>query len=265
MQIVILKNAELVAQYGAKIFIEQINQKPHSVLGLATGSTPVALYQELIKANQENEVSFKAVTSFNLDEYLGLDGEHEQSYRYFMNQQLFNHVDINKAQTHVPPGDAKNPMVACQHYENLISENGGIDVQLLGIGRNAHIGFNEPSSGLTSRTRVKTLTKETIDDNARFFAEGEYQPHLSITMGIGTILDAKKVVLLATGENKADAVRDMVEGPLTAACPASALQLHKDAVIVIDEAAAAKLKDAEFYKHIEAENQKLQAYLAQLK
>lgn len=265
MQIVILKDAAQVAEYGANIFIEQIKNKANSVIGLATGSTPVALYQELIKKNQQNKVSFADVTSFNLDEYLGLKGDHPQSYRHFMGEQLFNHIDIDVNNTHVPPGDAKNPLTACNAYEDKITKAGGIDVQLLGIGRNAHIGFNEPSSGLTSRTRVKTLTQATIDDNARFFAEDEYQPHLSITMGIGTILDSKKVVLLATGEGKADAIKDMVEGPLAAICPASALQLHRDAVIVIDEAAASKLADTEFYKHIEAENQKLIAHLANLK
>ena len=231
---------------------------------MATGSTPVALYQELIAKNKAGDISFSQATTFNLDEYLGLTGEHPQSYRYFMNEQLFNHVDINKDNTHVPPGDAINPLVACNEYEQKIAASGGVDVQLLGIGRNGHIGFNEPSSGLTSRTRVKTLTKATIDDNARFFDEGEYQPHLSITMGIGTILEAKKVVLLATGESKADAVQAMVEGPLMAKCPASALQMHKDAVIIIDKAAASKLEDLAFYQHIEAENQKLQAHLATL-
>ncbi|WP_462171496.1 glucosamine-6-phosphate deaminase [Pseudoalteromonas xiamenensis] len=264
MQIVILKDASEVARYGADIFTSQLQRKAESVLGLATGSTPVALYQELIKRNQTGMVTFKETTTFNLDEYLGLSGEHPQSYRYFMNEQLFNHIDIDKDRTHVPPGDAKNPVIACQEYEAKIASAGGVDIQLLGIGRNGHIGFNEPSSGLTSRTRVKTLTKATIDDNARFFKEDEYQPHLSITMGIGSILDARKVVLLATGENKAEAVKAMVEGPLTAACPASALQLHKDAVIVIDMAAASQLKDIDFYLHIEAENQKLQAYLASL-
>ena len=264
MQIVILKDAAEVAHYGAQIFVDQINKKADSVIGLATGSTPVALYQDLIARNAAKEVSFAAVTSFNLDEYLGLTGEHPQSYRYFMNEQLFNHVDIDKNNTHVPPGDAKNPLTACKEYEAKIEAAGGIDVQLLGIGRNGHIGFNEPSSGLTSRTRVKTLTKATIEDNARFFAADEYQPHLSITMGIGTILDSRKVVLLATGANKADAIQAMVEGPLTAACPASALQMHRNAVIVIDDAAASKLADVEFYKHIEAENQKLLAHLATL-
>lgn len=264
MQIVILKDAAEVAKYGANIFVQQVNKKADSVLGLATGSTPVALYQELIKANQAGDVSFSKVTSFNLDEYLGLKGEHPQSYRFFMNEQLFNHIDINKNNTYVPPGDAEHPIEACKEYEAKIAAARGIDVQLLGIGRNGHIGFNEPSSSLASRTRVKTLTKETIDDNARFFGPDEYQPHLSITMGIGTILDAKKVVLLATGQNKADAIRDMCEGPVSAVCPASALQLHNNAVIVIDEAAASKLVNADLYKHIEHENQKLQQYLAEL-
>ena len=264
MQIVILNDAAAVAAYGANIFATQLQKKPTSVLGLATGSTPVALYQELIAKNKAGEISFSQATTFNLDEYLGLTGDHPQSYRHFMNEQLFSHIDINKDNTFVPPGDALNPITACKEYEDKIVAAGGVDVQLLGIGRNGHIGFNEPSSGLRSRTRVKTLTKATVDDNARFFAADEYQPQLSITMGIGTILEAKKVVLLATGENKADAVRAMIEGPLMAACPASALQLHQDAVIVIDKAAASKLADLEFYQHIEAENQKLQAKLASL-
>ncbi|MCG9723370.1 glucosamine-6-phosphate deaminase [Shewanella sp. Isolate7] len=265
MQIVILRDSDEVAEYGANLIINQLKRKPDSVLGLATGSTPVSLYQRLIAANQAGTVSFKAVTSFNLDEYLGLAGSHPQSYRYFMNSQLFDAIDIDKANTHVPPGDAEDPIVACEAYEAQIQAAGGIDIQLLGIGRNGHIGFNEPSSGLMSRTRVKTLTKATIEDNARFFDEGEYQPHLSITMGIGTILDAKKVLLLATGESKAEAIRAAVEGALSAACPASALQLHRDAVLVIDEAAASKLADKAFYRHIEAENQQLQARLAALK
>ncbi|WNO09260.1 glucosamine-6-phosphate deaminase [Teredinibacter sp. KSP-S5-2] len=261
MKVVILNDAAEVAKYGAEIFVKQINKKPDSVLGLATGSTPVAMYQELIAANKEGRVSFRQVSSFNLDEYLGLPGDHPQSYRYFMNDKLFNHVDIEKFRTNVPPGDANNPIEACLEYERMIEKAGGIDVQLLGIGRNGHIGFNEPSSSLQSRTRVKTLTKETVEDNARFFEEGEFQPQLSITMGIGTILEAKKVVLLATGEGKADAVKQTVEGPLSAACPASALQFHQDVVVIIDEAAASKLDDPDFYKYIETENRRLEKHL----
>lgn len=257
MKVVILKNAAEVAAYGAQIFVKHINAKPNAVLGLATGSTPVALYKELIAAHQAGQVSFKQVSTFNLDEYLGLSGTHPQSYRHFMNQQLFDHVDIAKANTAVPAGDAANPLDACAAYEAAIVAKGGIDIQLLGIGRNGHIGFNEPSSSLRSRTRVKTLTRATIDDNARFFGPGEFQPHLSLTMGIGTILESRKVLLLATGESKADAIKATVEGPLSASCPASALQLHEQAVLIIDEAAASKLSDVDFFKHIEAENQKL--------
>lgn len=261
MQIVILQNPEQVAEYGAQVFIHQLRNKPQSTLGLATGSTPVALYQHLISAFQQGEVSFQQAISFNLDEYLGLSGDHPQSYRYFMQQKLFDHLDIDPNQTHVPPGNASNPLIACNEYERTIEECGGIDLQLLGIGRNGHIGFNEPSSGLQSRTRVKTLTPETIRDNARFFSADEFQPHLSITMGIGTILDSRRVILLATGESKAEAIQAAVEGPLSASCPASALQMHQNALIVIDEDAAKKLQQADFYKHIERENQALRASL----
>ncbi len=257
MQVVILDSPESVAEYGAQIFIQRLQAHPKSVLGLATGSTPVALYKKLIQSCKTGNVSFKEAITFNLDEYLGLNGDHPQSYRYFMNEQLFDHIDVDKNNTFVPPGGAENPIDACKDYEQAITQHGGVDIQLLGIGRNGHIGFNEPSSGLMSRTRVKTLTKETIDDNARFFKDDEFQPHLSITMGIGTILDSRKVVLLATGENKADAVRDSIEGPLAARCPASALQMHQNVVFVIDEAAASKLEEKDFYKHIEKENQKL--------
>ena len=262
MQIVILNSAAEVATYGAKIFTQQILRKPNSVLGLATGSTPLALYQQLIAANQSGVISFDSISTFNLDEYLGLAANHPQSYRYFMDNTLFNHIDIDKSQTAVPQGDAENPFQACENYEKAIKAKGGIDLQLLGIGRNGHIGFNEPSSGLKSRTRIKTLTQETIADNARFFSEGEYQPRLSITMGIGTILETKKIVLLATGESKAEAIAATVEGPLTASCPASALQMHENAVIVVDEAAASKLKNNDFYKHIEVKNKKLQESVA---
>lgn len=257
MRVVILPDANAVASKGAEIFARQIQQKADSVLGLATGSTPLALYQQLILDYQNKKISFKQITSFNLDEYLGLAPTHPQSYRSFMNQHFFDHIDIDKTSTHIPQGDAVDPFAACEDYENKIRAKGGIDIQLLGIGRNGHIGFNEPSSSLMSRTRIKTLTQATINDNARFFAPDEYQPHLSITMGIGTILDAKKIVLLATGKAKASAIKACVEGPLTAACPASALQLHPQAILILDEDAASELNDLEFYRHIERENLKL--------
>lgn len=261
MKVVILDDAAAVAKYGADIFREQLAKKADSVFGLATGSTPLMLYRELIASNQRGEISFAGVKTFNLDEYMDLAAEHPQSYRHFMDREFFNHIDIDPGNTRVPPGDAANPLVACREYEAAIQEAGGIDIQLLGIGRNGHIGFNEPTSCLNSRTRVKTLTRETIGDNARFFSEGEFQPQLSITMGIGTIMEARLVVLLATGRSKARAIRAMVEGPVSAWCPASALQMHPATVVIVDEEAASELSDPAFFKHIEAQNQALLARL----
>ena len=257
MKVVILDSPADVARYGADIFSRQLRHFPDSKLGLATGSTPLSLYRELIARNRAGEFSFSRAHTFNLDEYLGLPAAHAQSYRAFMNREFFDHIDIDKANTHVPAGDADNPLSACTEYEALIHSLGGIDIQLLGLGRNGHIGFNEPTSCLTSRTRVKTLTRETIADNARFFEQGEYQPQLSITMGIGTIMEARAIVLLATGESKAKAVKAMIEGPVSAWCPASALQMHLSTVVIVDEAAASELSDPHFFKHIEAQNQAL--------
>ena len=257
MKVVILDDCQAVARYGVDIFRDQLQTKPDSVFGLATGSTPLSLYRELIDSNQRGEISFAQVRTFNLDEYMDLAPDHPQSYRYFMDREFFDHIDIDKANTRVPPGNAANPLTACVDYEQAILAAGGIDIQLLGIGRNGHIGFNEPTSCLTSRTRVKTLTRETIEDNARFFDAGEDQPQLSITMGIGTIMEARLVILLATGESKADAVKAMVEGPVSAWCPASALQMHPSTVLIVDEGAASKLTNPDFFKHIEAHNQAL--------
>ena len=254
MKVVILERPAEVAHYGADIFSKRLQAKPDSVLGLATGSTPLSLYLELISRNQRDEFSFQHARTFNLDEYLGLAGDHPQSYRHFMNREFFEQIDIDMANTKVPTGDAANPIAACSAYEQAIKDSGGIDIQLLGIGRNGHIGFNEPTSCLSSRTRVKTLTRETITDNARFFTDGEFQPQLSLTMGIGTIMEARQIVLLATGENKADAIQAMVEGPVSAWCPASALQFHPATVVLVDDAAASKLSDPEFFKHIERQN-----------
>lgn len=257
MQIVILDTPEQVANYGADRFADQLNNKPDSVLGLATGSTPIALYNALIARVKRGELSFANVRTFNLDEYLGLAGTHPQSYRYFMNEHLFRHLDIDLANTTVPDGATEEPLAACDEYEAAIQAAGGIDLQLLGIGRNGHIGFNEPSSSLASRTRVKTLTPDTVKANQRFFDDGEFQPHLSITMGIGTIMEARQILLLATGESKAAAVRATVEGPLAARCPASILQMHPKARLVLDRAAASQLEDVAFYQYIEQENQRL--------
>lgn len=250
MEVIIFDTPEEVAERCAQIFSETIQAHPNCTLGLATGSTPIAMYKKLIEKHKNNEFSFKDVTTFNLDEYVGLSGDHHQSYRYFMNENLFKDTDINLDNTHVPPGDAENPMEGAAAYEQMIVDNGGIDLQILGIGANGHIGFNEPTSSLGSRTRVKTLTQKTVEDNSRFFEDGEFQPTLSITMGIKTILDSRRVVLLATGEGKADAVAAAVEGPLAAICPASALQLHDKATFIIDRAAASKLKMTDYYKYV---------------
>ncbi len=250
MEVIILKNATEVAERSARIVCDTVNKKPNTVLGLATGSTPVAMYKEMINANKEGKVSFKQMRTFNLDEYVGLDPSHHQSYRTFMNENLFNDIDIDIDNTQVPPGNLENPMEAGPYYEDLIAKAGGIDLQILGIGTNGHIGFNEPTSSLASRTRVKTLTETTVKDNSRFFKEGEFQPTLSITMGIKTILETKRVLLLATGKNKAKAIADAIEGPMAGRCPASALQMHEHTTFIIDEDAASQLEMKEYYKYV---------------
>ncbi|MDR2980976.1 MAG: glucosamine-6-phosphate deaminase [Puniceicoccales bacterium] len=214
-----------------------------AILGLATGSTPVALYQELIRRHKEKGLSFKNVVSFNLDEYYGLPGTHDQSYRYFMNQQLFDHVDINKADTHVPNGTVAEDKVdaECVAYEAAIKAAGGIDIQILGIGRTGHIGFNEPPAGPATRTRKVHLDELTRKDNSVFFGDISKVPHYAITMGVGTILDAHRVVLLAWGEAKADIIRRTLKDTPSDSCPASWLQQHKDCLFVLDQAAAAKI------------------------
>ena len=256
MQVIIASCADQVAKIGARYCLETLSQKARPVLGLATGSTPVALYQELIDAHQNKGISFKHCSSFNLDEYVGIPESHPQSYRYFMQQHLFNHIDILAANTIVPDGMCP-PQQAAYEYEEQIKAAGGIDLQVLGIGRNGHIGFNEPSSSLVSRTRIKTLTSQTILDNKRFFNTGEFQPTVAITMGIATILESRKILLLATGAAKAQAVMNFIEGPLSASCPASALQMHADTLVVIDNDAAVMLKHKNYYQQVEKQTELL--------
>lgn len=255
MRVVIKPSAVAVADFVANTLINGVREQVFKTLGLATGSTPLPVYQRLVDAYRENRISFADVSTFNLDEYLGLPASHLQSYRYFMDQHLFSQTDFNRDNTFVPDGMSTDPIHSCEDYEQEIRRRGGIDVQLLGIGRNGHIGFNEPGSSLASRTRVKTLTEQTIRDNARFFKPDEMQPHLALTMGIGTILDAKHILLLACGDGKAGALKQMLEGPVSSHCPASALQFHSDVCVVADEAAAAKLEQRDFYLHVEKEHQ----------
>lgn len=212
-----------------------------AVLGLATGSTPIPLYAELVRLHREEGLSFRGVTTFNLDEYSGLGPDHDQSYRWFMQRQLFDHVDITPAETHVPDGLAPDPAAASAAYERAIQAAGGIDLQVLGIGRTGHIGFNEPPAGPATRTRQVHLDDLTRRDNAAFFGDVAKVPHHAVTMGVGTILDCRRVVLLAWGEGKADIVRRSVEDAPSDDCPASWLQRHPSCDFVLDPAAAAKL------------------------
>ncbi|WP_163835296.1 glucosamine-6-phosphate deaminase [Spartinivicinus ruber] len=248
MEIIILPTPDHVACYGADLCEALIRAKPTAVLGLATGSTPLALYNELIKRYQQQRLSFSQIITFNLDEYVGISANHHQSYHYYMKTRLFDFIDINPANTHIPCGDVENVYHAAICYEQQIQNKGGIDLQLLGIGRNGHIGFNEPTSSLNSITRVKALTRATQADNQRFFDAIEQQPTHAITMGIKTILQAKQLLLLATGVNKARAVKAMIEGPVCAMCPASCLQLHQYATIVLDQQAASELTMRDYYQ-----------------
>jgi len=252
MEVVISKTYEDLSRKAAQFVAEMLNAKPNAVLGLATGSSPLGLYKELVRMHRDEGLDFSQVTTFNLDEYVGLPTRHEQSYHYFMHENLFKHINIPVEKIHIPSGTTRNYRAFCQWYEDRILECGGIDIQLLGIGSDGHIAFNEPTSSLASRTRLKTLARPTIEDNARFFDKPEDVPIYAITMGVGTILEARQLVLVANGENKADAVAQMIEGPVTSMITASALQMHPDANIFIDEPAAAKLTMREYYDWIQA-------------
>jgi glucosamine-6-phosphate deaminase len=258
MQVIILENPEQVAQHASQWVVELITKKANPVLGLATGSTPISLYKSLVKSHQEDQIDFSHVSSFNLDEYHNIDAKNEQSYRAFMKENLFDKINIDQKNTHLPTCQQhENPRIQGLAYEEKIQQAGGIDLQILGIGANGHIGFNEPTSSLTSRTRIKTLTQQTLTDNSRLFADNETQPTMAMTMGIATILDAKYVLLMATGSNKAKAVNEMITGPLSAVCPASALQLHEHAIVILDKAAASELADQEYFIWANEEHQKI--------
>ena len=253
MEIIIQPNQLAASVAAARVIARLVSEKPNAVLGLATGSTPLPLYAELIRMHREEGLDFSAVTTFNLDEYVGLEREHAQSYHSFMWEHLFRHINIDPDKVHIPDGMTADVPATCAAYEQAISDAGGIDLQVLGIGTDGHIGFNEPTSSFASRTRIKTLTQETVADNARFFDGDESQvPCHCITMGIGTIMDARRVVMLAFGEGKADAVSAMIEGPVAAMVPASILQHHPSAKVFIDEAAGGKLKLADYYRWVYA-------------
>lgn len=247
MEVVVHRTYEEMSRAAAAIVADVLNAKPNAVLGMATGSTPLGLYQELVRLHREEGLDFTQVTTFNLDEYVGLRPKHPQSYHHFMHENFFRHVNIAPSSIYIPSGTTSNYRSFCEWYERRIEECGGIDVQLLGIGSDGHIAFNEPGSSLSSRTRLKTLARSTIEDNSRFFEHADDVPIYAITMGVGTILEARTLLLLGSGANKAAAVAAMVEGPVTSMTTASALQLHPSANVLLDESAAAQLKMRDYY------------------
>ena len=238
---VVVGNNEQISKLIAEEFIKVINAKPNCVLGLATGTSPLKVYAELVKANKEGRVTFKDVATFNLDEYIGLEGTHNQSYRYFMNENLFNHIDINKERTHVLKGTGDYLAYANQ-YDKLIADFGGIDIQILGIGSDGHIAFNEPGTPFNSLTHVAELAESTIVDNSRLFNDISEVPTKAVTMGLNSIMNARKIVLIATGKNKAKAIYNLLKGPKTEEVPCSILQDHKDCTIYCDEEAYSLVK-----------------------
>lgn len=250
MEIIIKSSVEEAGKEAAAIFKQQVIRKPDSVLGLATGSSPLGLYRTLINMHRAEGLDFSRVVVFNLDEYVGLGPEHPQSYAYYMRKNLFDHINVAPQNIHIPDGLAQDIPAHCIQYEREIASVGGIDLQLLGLGSDGHIGFNEPSSSLSSRTRLKTLAARTIEDNARFFDSPSKVPRHVITMGVGTIMESRHCLVLATGANKATAVAAMVEGAVMADVPASILQMHPKCTLVIDEEATAQLKRADYYRWV---------------
>ncbi|EOU2041840.1 TPA: glucosamine-6-phosphate deaminase [Clostridium perfringens] len=242
MRLIVTKNYEEMSKVAAKEMAEDIKRNPEIVLGLATGGTPVGMYKELIRMYNEGELDFSKVTSINLDEYVGLSGEHDQSYRYFMNTNLFDHINIDKNNTFVPNGLAENVEKECMAYDSRIQDMGGIDLQLLGLGANGHIGFNEPGEALSVGTHLTDLKESTIEANARFFDSIDDVPRKAITMGLGGIMKAKKIMVIASGEGKAEVVKAMMSGKITTEIPATMLQMHRDVILIVDEDAAKLLK-----------------------
>ena len=237
MRIICCNDYKEMSLVGASIVADVVKAKPTCVLGLATGSTPEGLYAALIEMYQNGELDFSGVTTVNLDEYYPISPENEQSYRYFMNTKLFDHVNVNKENTHVPNGSAQDAAAEAARYEAFVRSLGGADIQILGIGRNGHIAFNEPAEALYPVTHVTGLTEDTIDANARFFASADEVPTKALTMGMGTILSAKKIIILANGKGKHEAVSAMLSGMVTTSCPASFLNLHADVTLICDHAA----------------------------
>lgn len=254
MRIYAAKDYADLSRKAANIISAQVIMKPNAVLGLATGSTPIGAYRQLIEWYNKGDVDFFQISSVNLDEYKGLSGEHDQSYRYFMNHNFFDHINIKKENTNVPNGLAPDAEAECRRYNHVIKSLGGIDLQLLGIGGNGHIGFNEPGAAFEKETHLVTLTEQTRESNARFFAGLDEVPTHAFTMGIKSIMSAKKILLLATGENKTKALYDSFFGPVTPGVPASILQLHNDCTIIADEEALSLIREKTNWKDVNYDN-----------
>ncbi len=237
MKFIVCENYDEMSKEASKIVANQIKEKSNSILGLATGSTPIGLYKGLIEEYRVGNISFKDVKSFNLDEYYPIKKDNDQSYYYFMNENLFSHIDIKSENTDIPNGEAPDANKECQDYENRIAESAGVDIQILGIGQNGHIGFNEPDDNLDCLTHLTSLTQNTIEANSRFFESIDMVPKAALTMGIGTIMKAKKIILLASGANKKEAVDALKNSLLTTNVPATMLKLHKDVTVICDKAA----------------------------
>ncbi len=242
MRIIIAKNYDEMSEIAAFEVAKNIKENPEIVLGLATGGTPVGMYRELIKSHEKEGLNFSKVKSVNLDEYVGLSGENKESYRYFMDNHLFNHVNIDINNTFVPNGLAHDIYRECREYDKKIEELGGIGLQVLGVGGNGHIGFNEPNDFLEIGTHVADLKKETVEANARFFDSINEVPKQAITMGIGAIMKSKKILLMASGEEKAEAIKSLLSGEITTKIPVTMLQIHRDVTVIVDEAAGKFIK-----------------------
>lgn len=242
MNIIKAEDYNKMSRMAANFIAAQVTLKPDCVLGLATGSSPVGTYQELIRRYESGELDFSRVTSINLDEYKGLSPENDQSYRYFMNTNLFDHINIDKARTHVPNGLEENAEKACVDYNALIEQCGGIDLQLLGLGNNGHIGFNEPDASFAKKTHCVDLAASTIEANARFFRSMDEVPRQAYTMGIQSIMQAKKILVIVSGAGKANIVKDAFTGPVTPQIPASILQMHPDVTLIGDKDALSLLQ-----------------------
>lgn len=250
MEVIIQPDCTAATVLAARLIAKQVHQRPSSVLGLATGQTMERLYAELVRMHREEDLDFSLARTFNLDEYVGLGPDHPGSYRRYMQAHLFEKVNIDLRNTHLPHGLAEDLEAECRRYEALIAECGGIDLQLLGIGKSGHIGFNEPLSALQSRTREKALTPTTVAQNRDYFDPPSSMPRCGITMGVGTILEARQCLLLVTGRSKAEVLAKAIEGPVTSMISATALQLHPRCRVIVDEDAAASLTQRDYYRWI---------------